>query len=147
VESFSKGDDLESPNGLLVLGNELIVAAWGLTKDFSNETSGRLYALNLKTKARRNITVQPIGNFDGLEALPDGSFIATDWKAGTVFQVDKGGHVNPILSLPQGSADIGVTREKSGAVILTVPQMNENSISVYRLKPEKTTGMRGAKNC
>lgn len=45
-ELFAEGQDLESPTGLLVLGNKVIVASWGFITDpstFGVKTPERLY--------------------------------------------------------------------------------------------------------
>ncbi|NCN27219.1 hypothetical protein GW915_06535 [bacterium] len=130
---FVSGEEWESPNGLLVQGEELIVAAWGLTKDFNNKTSGKLYAINLKTLKRTNLSSKSLGNLDGLEADPKNAkrFYLSDWVTGEIFSVINGKRDGWSIKLPQGSADIAlVSGEKS---ILVVPQMTKNNIRAYRL--------------
>ncbi len=100
---FAEGDELESPNGLLVDGDRLIVAGWGLTTDFTTKTPGRLFSLDLKTKKKTLITSNPTGNLDGVELDGHGGFIVTDWPAGKVLDIAANGAVTVLLELPKGS--------------------------------------------
>ena len=67
-ELVDKGEHLESPNGLYLNGDELIVAGWGkgIKDDWSTDVKGSLYSLNLKTK-KKTILVDQFGNLDGVE--------------------------------------------------------------------------------
>ncbi len=56
IQTFVKGPEWESPNGLLLVGDQLIVAAWGFVKSFSEKASGHLYSINLNTKERKNLS-------------------------------------------------------------------------------------------
>jgi sugar lactone lactonase YvrE len=142
LEVFAEGDALESPNGLLVVGNQLIVAAWGLTPDlsFATETPGQLFALDLNSGGRTPISREPLGNLDGLETVAKGRYLVSDWNAGTILYVNSDGVARPILKLPKGAADIGYVPD---AQLLIVPQMLENKVTAFRLRrpaarPERT---------
>src|SRR5690606_30550312 len=127
VRIFSQGDDLESPNGLLVKDGKLFVAAWGLTSDFSNPTKGRLYSLDLTSKQKAPVTAEPLGNLDGLQW--DGSaFLVSDWTAGKVFRVSPDGKVRELLQGMKGAADLGWL---SGLGLLVLPRMGENRLSAF----------------
>jgi sugar lactone lactonase YvrE len=127
--TFADGDDLEHPNGLLVQGDKLIVAAWGKPEaDFTTKVPGRIYSLDLKTKKKELITPNPAGNFDGLESDGKGGFVATDYMAGKLVHVMSNGDIHPLKQFMPGSADLGLA---SGLAI--VPHMNENKISAYDL--------------
>lgn len=130
AQVFAEGEDLESPNGLLIDGDRLIVGAWGLTTDFSTKTPGRLYWLDLKTRKKHLITKKPTANLDGLEMDSDGSFIASDWKAGTVFRISPKGQVTPIVGGFNGAADIGYV---PATRMLVIPRMGDNKVTAYRL--------------
>ncbi len=133
VSVFAEGDALESPNGLLVADGKLVVAAWGLTRDFKNTTSGRLYSLDLQTKEQKFITPSPLGNLDGLEQ-EDSGFLVSDWVAGTVSLVSSSGAVEVLFSGFKGAADIGWI---AGARVLLVPRMGEDRVSAFAL-PKKS---------
>lgn len=133
ISVFAQGADLEAPNGLLVDGNELIVASWGpgIKEDWSSEKPGKLYALSLKTKKRRDITTTPLGHLDGLEKDSKGNYLVSDWTIGKVFRVSKKGKVDLLLENLKGPADIGYLAKSA---LLVVPRMNEDLISGYTLK-------------
>ena len=130
AEIFMQGKELESPNGLVVDGNKLLVAAWGLTTDFSTKTPGRMYSLDLKTKKKTLITKKPTANMDGLEVEGDGNYLVSDWAKGTVFRISKKGTVTLLLDGFKGAADIAYVPSKS---LLVVPRMGENQISAFEL--------------
>jgi len=127
---FLSGKDLESPNGLLIRGKKLIVAAWGFTQDWSTKTLGRVYAIDLKTKVKTVITKKPLGNLDGLEIDYNGDYLVSDWVAGKVFKVTSGGKIKTLFSGFKGSADIGFLGSKK---MLVVPRMAENIVTAYDL--------------
>jgi hypothetical protein len=130
VEVFAEGDHLESPNGLLLRDGQLIVAAWGLTRDWTTKVKGTVYALDLKSKEKRPITRAPTGNLDGLEVDQDGSFLVSDWVAGQVMKIQSDGKVSIFLQGFKGSADIGWIAAKR---TLLVPVMGEDRVSAYDL--------------
>ncbi len=130
IEVFAEGDQLESPNGLLVRGDKLIVASWGLTRDWKTKVPGNIYSIDLKTKQKTAITKRPLGNLDGIEMDTDGDFLVTDWVAGKLYRVKPDGSSKLILQSFKGSADIGfVARSRS----LIVPRMGENKLTAYEL--------------
>ncbi len=132
VEVFVEGEEYEYPNGLLIEGDQLVVASWGKPNpDFSTEVPGRLYSLDLKSKKKSLITAEPFGNLDGLEAVAEGRYLVGDWMAGKVFYVTRGGRSRQILQLPKGAADIGYL---PGKRLLVVPQMLENKVTAYELR-------------
>lgn len=133
VSVLAEGADLESPNGLLVDGNELLVAGWGTgtKEDWSTEKPGRLFALNIKTKKRRLITAEPLGNLDGLEKDGRGNYLVSDWVAGKIYRVSKKGKAELLMEGLKGPADVGY---HSGKRLLVVPRMMENLVAGYSLK-------------
>lgn len=135
VELFAAGEQLEYPNGLLVVNGSLLVAAWGRPdEDFNTEVPGRLFALDLKSANKRLITPQPFGNLDGLERVAEGRYLVSDWNSGKIWYVTRSGESHLVLALPKGAADIGYVPEKQ---LLIVPQMLENRVTAFRLpRPE-----------
>jgi sugar lactone lactonase YvrE len=131
ASTFAEGEDLEFPNGLLVDGDRLIVAAWGKPEpDFSTEVPGRLYALDLRTKQKTLITPMPFANMDGLESDGRGGYIVSDWLAGTILRVTPSGESQVVARFMPGTADIGVI-PAAGTVL--IPHMNENRVAAYNL--------------
>ena len=131
-EVFVSGDETESPNGLLIEGGKLIVAAWGLAaKDWSSKVPGRLYSIDLKTKTKTLITSNPLGNLDGLESLGGGRYLVSDWMAGKVYLVDATGAAQSLeIASERGVADIGYDAGKN---LLLVPYMLGNKVMAYEL--------------
>ena len=122
---FTTGAEVEYPNGLLLQGDELVVAAWG-----SRGRKGSLYSVNLKTKAKTLITKKPLGNLDGLEVDINGNYLVSDWIAGKVFRISKDGQVKLLLYGFKGSADLGYIPQKQ---LLILPRMKENAVTSYDL--------------
>jgi sugar lactone lactonase YvrE len=128
---FAEGEQLEWPNGLLVDGARLIVGGWGKPKpDFSTEVPGRLFALDLQSKAKTPITPKPFANIDGVEPDGRGGYIVSDYPAGKVYQVSAAGEARELRQFKPGVADIGFAPQ--GNVLLD-PHMNENTIAAYDL--------------
>lgn len=131
VSVFAEGEKLECPNGLLVEGDSLVVAGWGYSEDLNPKTPGRLFKLNLKTKAKTLITKEPTGNLDGLEVDGQGGYIVTDWKAGKVFRISSEGKVTTLLNFDKpGVADIAYLPQQR---LLVVPLMMDNVVQAYEL--------------
>jgi hypothetical protein len=134
ASTFAEGDQLEHPNGLLVEGDSLVVAAWGKPEaDFSTKVPGRLYRLNLATGAKTLITPNPTGNLDGVESDGRGGYIVSDWMAGKVFQVAANGDTRLLKQFKQGAADIAYL---PASRTLIVPHMLENRVQAYDLNAE-----------
>lgn len=137
VELFAEGEELEYPNGLLVVNDRLVVAAWGRPKpDFSTDVPGRLFTLDLTTAEKSLITAEPLGNLDGVELVAEGRYLVSDWNAGKVLYVTPTGASREVLQLPKGTADIGYIPDQQ---VLIVPQMSENRVTAYRLTPPERT--------
>jgi sugar lactone lactonase YvrE len=136
VEVFAEGEELEYPNGLLIAGDKLVVAAWGKpNEDFSTKVPGRLFSLDLKTGKKSLITPEPFGNLDGLEAVAEGRYLVSDWMAGKIYYVTSD-RSRQVLQLPKGAADIGWI---AGQRLLVVPQMVENKVTAYEMRrPART---------
>lgn len=130
MKIFAEGPELESPNGLLVHDELLIVAGWGLTTDFTTKTPGRLFALHVQSKTKELITPEPVGNLDGVDFDGSGGYLVSDWVAGKVLQISVEGEVNTILSLTKGAADLSFDPAKQ---IVIVPRMLDNKVCAYTI--------------
>lgn len=134
ASTWAEGDQLEHPNGLLVEGESLIVAAWGKPEaDFSTKVPGHLYRLSLATGAKTLITPKPTGNLDGLESDGQGGYIVSDWVAGKVFHIAGNGGTRVLKQFKQGAADIAYL---PASHTLIVPHMLENRVQAYDLSAE-----------
>jgi len=134
-ETFSKWletDDLKSPNGLIVKGDNLIVGAWGvMTNGFATDVPGHLLQVSLSDKTISNLgDGSSVGNLDGLEMLSDTKFLATDWMAGKVLKIDVSGKAQQLFDLNQGSADLGYFAPSK---TILVPMMKDNVVLGFSL--------------
>ena len=113
------------------------MAAWGkgIKADFSTDTLGNVYAINLVTKQKRLITTSPLGHLDGIESLGNGSFVVSDWMAGKVFRVTErpgmATQVEELLSGIKGAADIGLSLDGR---TLFLPEMGDSRVSAWWLE-------------
>lgn len=127
---FMKGDDLESPNGLLFQSGKLYVASWGLTTDWSTKVLGRLYSINIQEKKISYITKKPLGNLDGLEITGSGNFLVSDWVAGKIYKITQSGETELLLKTQKGSADIGFIPKKK---LVIIPSMLQSKILTLKV--------------
>lgn len=132
-EAWLKDPKLENPNGLLVEGNQLRVAAWGVMTDgFATKIPGHLMTVNLESKVISGMAdSKPFGNLDGLVPLGDGTYVISDWMAGKVMKYGPEGKAETLLELGQGAADIGYS---ASSKTLYVPQMMKNTVRAYKLQ-------------
>lgn len=130
-EKWLESADLKSPNGLLVEGDRLIVAAWGaMEADFSTKVPGNLLTVSLADKTIANLgDGTPVGNLDGLEAFDASSYIVSDWVAGKVFQIARTGKAKELLSISQGTADLHFNAKTRTAII---PLMVDGKVVAYK---------------
>jgi len=122
---------LEFPNGLMVQGDRLLVASWGVMTDgFATKVPGHMKSVSLITKSIISLgDGSPVGNLDGLE--PDGpAYLSTDWMAGGLLRIAASGKSELLLDLNQGSADLEFIESKRLAVI---PMMMDGTVATYRL--------------
>ncbi len=134
-EVFAKTEKLEGPSGLLVEGNRLVVAAWGIITDpatFGTKTPGHLLQVDLGTKEITPIgDGQPVGNLDGLEK--DGAdYLVTDWVAGKLLRISKSGTVTVLKDGFKNSADLGYDPARR---LVAVPEMGGGKVQLLRVDP------------
>jgi len=130
VSVFLKGKHLDSPNGLLVHKEKLIVASWGLTTDFTTKTPGGIYEVDLKTK-KISWTHRRVGNLDGLELDKKGRLVVTDWVTGTVYRIWRYGPKREVLmKRDKGAADIAYIAKDD---LLIIPEMKKNNVVAFRV--------------
>jgi sugar lactone lactonase YvrE len=124
---------LQNPNGLLAEPDRLLVAAWGEMnpQDFSTKVPGHLKAVDYRTRQITDLGTAPIGNLDGLEPDGKGGYLATDWVAGALYQIDDKGDATMLMDLNQGSADLTYVESESLAII---PMMTDNAVVAYKVQ-------------
>jgi sugar lactone lactonase YvrE len=125
VTTFAEGGDLEHPNGLLVIGNQLFVAGAG-----TSAAPGRVFALNLKTRQKTLVTPHPVGNLTGLERDERCNFLVGDQAAGRVYLISPRGEVTQLLAGLLGAAGPGIIPDRR---LLLLPRPADNALTAYDL--------------
>jgi sugar lactone lactonase YvrE len=126
-------DKLISPNGLLVEGDQLIVASWGkMTDGFATEVPGHLLTIDLNSKQIHTLgNGTPVGNLDGIEPAQSNSYYVTDWMAGKLLLIHADGHAQTLLDLNPGSADLTVIPSQHRLII---PMMQDSELHSYLIQ-------------
>lgn len=132
-EVWLEDPKLESPNGLYIENEHIIVSSWGNPTDgWKTDVPGHMLIISPKDKSIKDFAQgKPIGNLDGLAKYDNNSYLVTDWMQGKLMQVHKDGDVNTLLELGQGSADILHLRSKK---LLLIPQMMKGNLAAYSIK-------------
>lgn len=133
LTAWVKDSGLQSPNGLMVQGDNLIVASWGVLKEgFTTSVSGHMKSVSLETGAISSLgDGTPVGNLDGLEPDGKGAYLVTDWMAGGLYRIAASGKADLLLDLNQGSADHEYIASRRLAII---PMMMDGTVVAYELK-------------
>lgn len=130
----TKNEIGETPNGLLVDGSRLILGTIGLGgprgAGAPPPPSGHLYAYDLKTKQRTQLTTQPVGGIDGIEPDGRGGILVTDVIGQRLLHVPASGEVRVLAQFSAGGADFGWIPAQRLAI---VPFLFGNSVSAYDL--------------
>ena len=138
---FVEGADVvEQPNGLLVDGSRLILGTIGPAPtpgappagrgQGAPRPSGHLFAFDLKTKQRTQLTNENVGGIDGIEPDGSGGVLVTDVIGQRLLHVAKSGQVRVLAKFTAGGADFGYIGAKRIAV---VPFLFNNTVSAYDL--------------
>jgi DNA-binding beta-propeller fold protein YncE len=131
---LQKNDFGETPNGLLVDGSRLILGTMSLGgprgAGAPPPPSGHLYAFDLKTKQRTELTTQAVGGIDGIEPDGRGGIIVTDVIGRRILHVPASGQTRVLAQLSGGGADFGYIVPRSIAI---VPYLNEHRVEAYDL--------------
>ena len=133
LEIWLHDDALEYPNGLLLEGDNLIVASWGVMTDgFVTDIAGHLKTIDIASKKIQSLGDKtPVGNLDGLESDGQGNYFVTDWMVGKLLHIAPSGISKTLISLEPGSADLTVLPQQK---LVIIPIMLSNDIVAYRIK-------------
>ena len=142
------GDVVEQPNGVLVDGTRLILGTIGPAaaagpgagrgpapapapaRGRGSAPSGHLFAFDLKTKQRTQLTTEAVGGIDGIEPDGSGGLLVTDVIGARLLHVAKSGQVKVLAQFSAGGADFGYIGAKRIAI---VPFLFGNNVSAYDL--------------
>ena len=122
---------LDSPNGLLIEGNDLIIASWGKIKSgFETEIKGKLLKVNLNTREiKKFFSNRPIGNLDGIVFNKDNGYLSTDWINGKLLSINKKGIVTDSIKINEGSSDLEILMHKN---LILIPMMKNNNLTAFQ---------------
>jgi hypothetical protein len=130
-------DQVDIPNGLLVDGSRLVLGTIGAGprgagpgRGAAPPPSGHLYAFDIKTKQRTQLTKDAVGGIDGIEPDGRGGLLITDVIGARLLHVPASGQARVLAKFPGGGADFGFIGSTHIAV---VPFLNANSVSAYDL--------------
>src|SRR5690606_35068148 len=99
---------LNAPNGLLVQGDKLIVAAIGKMPEGEDDAGspGHLLQVGLADKSVNDLgDGSPVGFLDGVEPLGDGQYLVTDFISGALYKVGDDGKSSTLMTFSKGAAD------------------------------------------
>ncbi|WP_020407982.1 SMP-30/gluconolactonase/LRE family protein [Hahella ganghwensis] len=127
-----QGEQLNTPNGLSISGDQLTVVTWGagIQEDFSTKSPGQFLSISLTDGALSKMNNSPRGNWDGIVRLGD-QWLVSDWLSGEVMSVNLSGNTRKILQLEPGSADLGWNPESE---VLWVPEMQLGRVTGYKIE-------------
>lgn len=126
-EVFAASPALESPNGLCVDGENLVVAAWGAITDanFGTKVPGRLVAVDLRTGKITPLGPARLGNLDGLAKVGAHWFV-TDYKAGRIHKVAADGTAVLWRAGFKAPADLGLDKARG---LLAIPDLVAGTVT------------------
>lgn len=119
VRAIARTKELAGPNGLAVVGHDLVVVTFG---------SDEVYKLSDKGQ-KLDVTKLPAGGLDGVVPLGD-ELLISSWKASSVFRGKLGGKFEVAIPGLKSPADIGYDTKRKR---LLVPHFTENSVEVFDL--------------
>ena len=132
-ETWLESKDLNAPNGLLVQGDSLIVAAWGVMAEKDKPgVPASLLKVSLGDKSVAPLgDGTKVGNLDGIEPFGTSSYLVTDWVAGALYSIETSGKAVQLLDFNQGSADLAYDAVSKTAYI---PLMMDNRLEAYKIE-------------
>ena len=132
INIWKQSELLNSPNGLLIEGNNLIISTWGKIKEgFQTEIKGKLIKVNLRTREiKKFFSTRPIGNLDGIVFNKNNGYLVTDWISGKLLTVNKKGIVVESKKINKGGADLEILMHKN---LILIPMMQNNNLSAFQI--------------
>ena len=119
VRTLARSKDLLGPNGVAVVGPDVVVVTFG---------AEQVYKLNDKGE-KSEATKLPAGGLDGVIALGD-ELLISSWKASAVFKGKLGTQFEVLIPEVKAPADIGYDSKRKRVL---VPHFTENSVEVFEL--------------
>ena len=123
-EPLISATELNSPNGLAIRGQELIVVSF---------SGNQVHTLTMDG-AIKHTDELPTGSLDGVILQPDGTALISSWDGDVVYQYKAGAQTQAILPNIKSPADIGWDSKRNR---LLVPMLKENQIWIHNLSAKK----------
>ena len=122
---------LNGPNGLTIIGNDLLVASLGdVSQGFDKLKPATIKKVDLTTKAIGDFgTATGFGNLDGIEPDGKGGVTVTDNPGGRLLDVAPGGEPTEIGKVAPGAADHEYVPDQN---LYVIPQMQQNQVVGYK---------------
>lgn len=127
ISEWVRGGKLIGPNGLVILGSDLIVAELGdASEGFDKLKPGNVKKIDLATKEITDFSIPgPIGGLDGIELSGDGGVFITDNGGGRLLKVMPGKAPEEIAKLKPGAADMEYVPDQK---LFVIPEMQQGEI-------------------
>jgi sugar lactone lactonase YvrE len=123
VHAAARGLSLDRPDGIVLDGNGVIVATFG---------ASRLERVGAGMPGNWSVVASlPSGKVDGLRRLPDGSLVVTSWDAGTVWEREPNGELEPLMRDVKSPAGVAVDTRRHR---LAVTSMQGNALYLMPLR-------------
>ena len=129
-EAWLTSPELNGPNGVRVVDGRVLVASMGTFSQQGPQHDGQLLAVSPADKSISSVSGTALGNLDGLEPDDDKGYFLTDWPAGKVLYLPRGGAVQDLLTVEAGTADLEYV---PGKHLIVVPLMMSSKVVAYRL--------------
>lgn len=128
----------DSPDGLYVDGNKLIVLTWGkvINKEtFETSRKGKILVVDLATKAVDPLLdhIDEVGNLEGITKAGNFYYV-TDWMNGRLLRISKESGVEEILTGLKHPTDIDYSNEFN---TLAIPEHTGNRVLFLKLNQLK----------
>jgi len=92
--------------------------------------TGEVYTLG-PGGAKQKVWKLPSGNLDGVEMRPGGALLISSWGASAVFQLERDGTIQTVVSNVPSPADIGYDSKRDRVLI---PIFMENRLVIQPLR-------------
>ena len=123
VEEWARGPEISRPNGLHVLGSELLVG---------NNGDGCLKAVDLSSRAVRTVAVLGGGTIDGIESEPDGNILVSH-NEGRLYRVSPSGVATRLLDTSVPGKPIANFAYVAAERSVVIPTWTDNGVVSYSL--------------
>jgi sugar lactone lactonase YvrE len=120
AKPVAKMKELNGPNGVLVVGKDLLVNTFRGDEIFRLDDKG----------AKQDVTKIPTGGLDGFQSLGD-SLLVSSWAGKTIYKGKLGQKFEPLLQGLDGAADFVVDTKRNRVV---VPRFMGNAVEAYDVK-------------